>query len=144
MIRPPSIVRYEQLYLASFALGLVASALSWNQRAAIFAANPMLAGMPWILSATVVIGIVISLTLWHFTARAPSIVAKWVVVVIAGFSVIGIATNLFALVAGRSPSLAASLISLLVSLLYIVAATLLFRADAKIWFGEDTIGDTNE
>ena len=36
-------MRYERLYLASFVLGLIVSAMSWPQRTALVAANPVLA-----------------------------------------------------------------------------------------------------
>ncbi|WEK43935.1 MAG: hypothetical protein P0Y64_03655 [Candidatus Sphingomonas colombiensis] len=139
MQRPPSIVRYEQLYLASFVLGLVVSAFTWQGRQAMLASNPVIAGAQWLMPVTVVIGIVIAVTLWYFTARKPSAAAKWVVVVFAAFSVLGVAGNIRALMAG-APVLAA-LLSIMVSLLYIAAAVLLFKPDAKLWFGEKVDGE---
>ena len=136
MQRPSSIVRYEQLYLGSFILGLVASALSWQGRAAQLGANPALGNLQWIMPAALVVGIVISVTLWYFTARNPSIAAKWVVTVFAALSLLGIARNLYALASGTVP-LFATLLAVLVSLLYVAAAVMLFKPDAKIWFGEE-------
>ena len=63
MIRPVSITRYERLYLASFVIGLIVSAMSWGPRRAMVAATPMLAKIGWILPTFEVAGIVITLTL---------------------------------------------------------------------------------
>ncbi|MBS0284670.1 MAG: hypothetical protein JSS15_09650 [Proteobacteria bacterium] len=139
MQRPASIVRYEQLYLASFVLGLVASGVNWQGRAAQLAANPALANMQWLAPLSLVIGIVIAVTLWYFTARKPSAAAKWVVVVFAALSVLGIGGNILTLL--RGGPVFAVLLGVVVSLLYIAAAVLLFRPDAKIWFGEQVNGD---
>ncbi len=140
MVRPQSIVRYERLYLSSFVLGLIASTLSWSTRADALAMNPMLAGKTWVLWATLILGIVISLLLWHFTARAPSIVAKWIVTVFAAFAAIGIIFSLFQLGTGRIQMGVPVLLMLAVDALYIAAATMLFRPDAAQWFGEVPVG----
>ncbi len=136
MQRPPSIVRYEQLYLGSFILGLVVSAVSWQGRAAQLSANPALGNLQWVMPVALVVGIVISITLWYFTARNPSIAAKWVVTVFAALSLLGIARNLYALVSGTVPLLS-TLFAILVSVLYVAAAVMLFKPDAKLWFGEE-------
>lgn len=139
MQRPPSIVRYERLYLASFVLGLVASAINWQGREAQLASNPALANLQWLAPVSLVIGIVIAVTLWYFTARRPSAAAKWVVVVFAALSVLGIVGNIFTLLKG-GPVIAV-IVGLVVSALYIAAAVLLFKPDAKLWFGERIDGD---
>ncbi len=141
MVRPQSIVRYERFYLSSFLLGLIASAVTWSTRAAALAMNPLLAGKTWILWGTLVLGIAISLLLWHFTARVPSIVAKWIVTVFAAFAAIGIVFSLFQLGTGRTAFDAPVLLMLAVNILYIVAATLLFRPESAQWFGEIPVGE---
>lgn len=136
MIRPPSIVRYERLYLASFVLGLVASATSWSQRSAILGANPVLATATWVLPMTQAISIAVALLLWYFTARAPSIVAKWVVVVFAAFGVLSILLSLGTLAMGRAANATAVVLSIVTNILYVAAAVQLFADDAQLWFGE--------
>lgn len=136
MARPISIIRYERAYIAACVLSLVAAALSWHLRAAMMAANPVLANMHWFLPATQVIGIAISVLLWYFTARSPSVVAKWVVVVLAGFAAIGLVVALFTLVGGSTPFAVGTLVSLVANAVYIYGATLLFKSDARLWFGE--------
>lgn len=136
MIRPISIVRYERLYLASFVLGLIVSAMSWTQRTAMVAANPVLANIGWILPAFQIVGVVITLLLWHFTARSPSVVAKWIVVALAVLSVVGVGMSLVSVANGRTMIGTTSIVSFAADALYVAAAFFLFKADAKLWFAE--------
>ena len=136
MVRPISIVRYERLYLASFVLGLIVSAMSWSQRTALVAANPVLAQVGWILPAFQVAGIAITLLLWYFTARSPSVAAKWVVVVLAVLSIVGVGLSLASVARGQTTIGTISIVSFAADALYVAAALLLFKADAKRWFGE--------
>jgi hypothetical protein len=136
MIRPISIVRYERLYLASFVLGLIVTAMSWPERTAIVAANPVLAHISWILPMFQVAGAAITLLLWYFTARAPSVVAKWAVVVLAVLAVVGVVMSLMTLTTGRTTIGTISIVSFAADALYVAAAILLFEPDAKLWFGE--------
>ncbi|MGU3392139.1 hypothetical protein [Sphingomonas sp. M1A8_2b] len=136
MIRPISIARYERLYLASFVLGAIVSALSAGQRKAMVAANPVLAQIAWILPTFEVAGIAITLLLWYFTARTPSVTAKWVVVVLAAISAIGVAISLVQLTTGHATPAAPLVISIVSSVIYVAAALQLLKPDAKPWFGE--------
>ncbi|WP_332798880.1 hypothetical protein [Sphingomonas sp. PB2P12] len=136
MIRPVSIIRYERLYLASFALGLIVSAVSWGQRTAMVAATPILAKIGWILPAFEVAGIAITMLLWYFTARAPSNAAKWVVVVLAALSALGIAISLVQLATGRTTLDATLVLSIIMSVVYCVSALQLLKPDAKLWFDQ--------
>ncbi|MEG3169436.1 hypothetical protein U1737_14680 [Sphingomonas sp. LB3N6] len=144
MNRPPSIVWYERLYLASFVFGLVASAISWTQRATILAANPMLAEAHWILPVTQALTIAIALLIWYFTARRPSVIAKWMVVVFAAFGVLSILLSLGTLAMGRAVSGTTLALSVLANALYIAAAVLLFKPDAQLWFGEMPESDDDD
>ena len=136
MVRPISIVRYERLYLASFVLGLIVSAMSWSQRTALVAANPVLVQVGWILPAFQVAGIAITLLLWYFTARSPSVAAKWVVVVLAVLSIVGVGLSLASVARGKTTIGTISIVSFAADALYVAAALLLFKADSKRWFGE--------
>ncbi len=141
MVRPISIVRYERLYLAAFVLGLIVSAMSWPQRTALVAANPVLAQVSWILPAFQVIGIAVTLLLWYFTARAPSVAAKWVVVVLAVLSVVGVGLSLASVARGQTTIGLTSIVSFAADAVYVAAALHLFKADAKLWFGERSDAD---
>ena len=141
MVRPISIVRYERLYLAAFVLGLIVSAMSWPQRTALVAANPVLAQVSWILPAFQIVGIAVTLLLWYFTARSPSVAAKWVVVVLAVLSVVGVGLSLASVARGQTTIGLTSIVSFAADAIYVAAALHLFKADAKLWFGERTDAD---
>ncbi len=142
MIRPVSIRRYERLYLASFVIGLVVSAMSWGQRNAMVAATPMLAKIGWILPTFEVAGIAITLLLWYFTARAPSVAAKWVVVVLAALSAIGVAISLVQVATGHTAPSATLALSIVASAVYIAAALQILKPDAKLWVDQAGRGHT--
>ena len=144
MIRPQSIVRYERIYLSSFVLGLVASALNWSNRATVLAANPVLAGRIWVLWATLVAGIAVSLTLWYFTARRPSVVAKWIVAIFAIWGAVIALSSIYAIYRLATMQMGvgpAAIVVLIANILYIVAPILLFRPDAAQWFGHIPSGE---
>ena len=144
MVRPQSIIWYEHVYLSSFVLGLAASALNWSNRAAALAANPVLAGRTWVLWTTLIVGIGVSLTLWHFTARRPSVLAKWVVTVFAIWGAVIALSSIFAIYRLATMQMGvgpAVIVVLIANILYIAAATLLFRPDAAQWFGHIPSGE---
>ncbi len=136
MSKPPSIARFEQFYWASIILGLINTALNWQTSQAVLAASPMLANAGWLLPTMQVIGLVIGILLWFFIVRRPSVVAKWVQVVFAAFGVFGVLSALFLVGTGRSPASVQVILGLLANILYIAAAVMLFRPDAKVWLGE--------
>jgi hypothetical protein len=141
MIRPVAIVRYERLYWAAFVLDTVVTAMTWTQREAIIAAYPVLAKATWILPTFQAIGIAVTVLLWYFTARAPSVVAKWVVVILAALSVLAAVQSLVALTTGSADVGTASILSLIASALYVVAAVHLFLPGSRAWFGQDDDAD---
>ncbi|VVT22834.1 conserved membrane hypothetical protein [Sphingomonas sp. EC-HK361] len=145
MQRPPSIVRYEQLYLASVVISLIVGLLTYGTRVDLLAANPQVATLaqPIVLGATA-IGLLISAVLWWYTARQPGIVAKWIVVVFAAFAAIGVLLAVPTLMRDGPVPVYAIAAGIVANALYIAAAVLLFRADAKLWFGEAPDGDDAE
>lgn len=144
MIRPRSILLFERLFLASILIWCVVQAMTWDYRVALLAANPMLA-TPAAAMATVVLAILaVSVAVWYFAARRSSRIAKWAAV---GLAVCSAITFVFGLIAIGQPGLpgpVAKLLSIAASALCVAAAVSLFRADAAIWFGEDTIGEPVE
>ena len=141
MTKPPAIVRFEQLYWASFVLTLIAKAMTWSTQTEMMQANPTIAAMPWLLPATLVVSVIIVVLLWFYTCRRPSLVAKWIVVVFAAIGGVGVAISLVMLALGRIAEIAPTIVSLLANAVYIAAAVLLFKPDAKAWFGEDDADD---
>lgn len=136
MLKPPSIARFEQFYWASVILGLLNTAMNWSASQAALAANPMLAQATWFLPAMQIIGLVIAVLLWVFIVRRPSVVAKWVQVVFAAFGAFGVLSALFLVAAGRAPIGLQVVVGLIANILYIAAAVMLFKPDAKVWFGQ--------
>ena len=141
MIRPVAIVRYERLYWAAFILDTIVAAMTWTQREAIVTAYPVLAKATWILPTFQAIGIAVTVLLWYFTARAPSVVAKWVVVILAALSTWAAVQALATLATGSAIVGAASILSLIAEALYVAAAVHLFRPGSKAWFGQDDDAD---
>ena len=144
MTRPPSIVQFERLYWASFVIGLANNAATWGSRKQILAANPMLANAGWFLPTVTVVSIAVAVTLWYFIVRSPSVVAKWFQVAFAAFGVLGILSSLFILANGTAPAMLPVVLGIVANLLYLGAAVMLFRADAKEWFGEDLDDDDDD
>jgi len=139
MVRPQSIVQFERVYLGAWALGLVNTALNWSSvqdNPQVQAAAEQIGG--WYLPTITAIGLLIPLILWYFIARRGSVVAKWIMVVLTAFGLIGIAIGL---AMGTTQSGIAGVLGIVGVVLNIIAATLLFRADAKPWFGETAVTD---
>ncbi|MEG3087340.1 hypothetical protein [Sphingomonas sp. PB4P5] len=135
--RPQSIVNFERCYLAAFVIGLVNTALAWSATSATFAASPQAAMMgSWFLPVTTLIGFAITLAIWYFIARKGSAVAKWIVVVLLGFGILG---TLFALLMGSYPGGLSGFIGIFNTVLQAVAVSFLFKPDTKAWFGENRI-----
>lgn len=144
-MKPPSIARFEQVYVASILLGWINAGLNWPASQARLAANPALAPIvAWLLPAMQVVSIVIAFLLWYFIVRRPTVVAKWVQVVFAAFAAIGVVSALGFIAAGRATVTPAAIVGLVANVLYITAAVLLFRPDARLWLGEEPDEDDYE
>lgn len=144
MNRPASIVRFEQLYLGCWILGLINLALSWNTQIAALHNNPAAVQMgEGFMQGAMIGGAVltslVTLLLWYFAARRGSAVAKWIITVLAGLGVIGF---LFSFVTPAPVPILTRVLGLLVLVLQVAAVVHLFRPDTKAWFGETPIGPT--
>ena len=136
MPKPPSIARFEHLYWASVIVGLINTGLAWGASRATFAANPILAQVTWLLPVMQVVGIAINVTVWFFIARRPTVVAKWVMVVFAAISAFALVWALGMVAMGRASIGTQAMLGTVANLLYIGAAVMLFRPDARLWLGE--------
>ncbi len=136
MTKPPSIARFEQFYWASVIIGLINTALNWGRAQAMLATNPLTTNAGWILPLTQVIGLGIAVLLWFFIVRRPSVVAKWVQVVFAAIGVFSLVMALFAILTGGAAVGTQVVLGLIANALYIAAAVMLFKPDAKLWLGE--------
>jgi hypothetical protein len=133
-MRPKSIVYYEYCYLGSVLLGVVVTAMTWtanNQTEEVEKIRAMLGAS--FLPILYVFIYTLSLALWYFTARVPNTVAKWIVVGWFALSLIGF---VMALGAGNLPNDLPGLLAVAALVLNAAAVYLLFRPDARAWFGE--------
>jgi len=144
-MKPPSIARFEQFYAASILLGWINAGLNWHASQARLAANPALAPIvAWFLPAMQVVSIVIAVLLWYFIVRRPTVVAKWVQVVFAAFAAIGVISAIGFIAAGRAALTPTAILGIVANVLYVAAAVMLFRPDAKLWLGEELDEDDYE
>ena len=131
-MRPQSIELFEKVYLASIAVGLVNTALSWSQLTASVqqanAGNVVLGSGAMIVS--IALGFVISLLLWFFIARRASNIAKWIYVVITAIGVFGLLSSLANPLAPKGLAMIGGLAA---TALQVFATWLLFKPDAAAW-----------
>ena len=133
-MRPASIVNFERLYLVAIAISLLTTYLVWNQTLMLVGQQPGVQLGNTFLVAVTIAGLLIQLLLWYFIARQPIVVAKWIFVVLLGLGAISLIINVSNGAAGTAIP---GLLGLLAFALRAVAAWMLFRPDAKVWFGEN-------
>ncbi len=133
MDRPLTIARFERGYLGALAIGLLNTAFNWRRTAETAEARQaeQLIGS-WYLPTIAVLGFLIPLALWYFIARRGSVLAKWIATVFTSFGVTG---ALFALARGNYPTTLSLVLSLIALALQAYAIAMLFRPDARPWFG---------
>ncbi len=142
MLRPKSIVNFERCYLGGLAIGALNSALSWSRMNEMPQVRQSVEAMgAWYLPTVTILGLLIPLLLWYFTARRASTVAKWIIVVFFVFGVFGL---LLGFGMGTIPPGLPGVLTIVAFVLNAVAVYLLFRPDAKRWFGgaDDDYADT--
>lgn len=132
-MRPQSIVWFERLYLAAFALMVVNTILSWDANAAALAANGTARDIPGYQYWTTGIGLLIPPLLWFFIARRGSAVAKWILLVLVVIGLIGVG---YIVTSGRATFGLRGLLGYAAMALQVAAAAMLFRPDADAWFGK--------
>ncbi len=139
MSRPQAIRTFEKLYILSVVLGLALAAVTWQQRSSLLARTPALEQMPWLMSVSIVVGIGIAAMLWYLVARRGSTIGKWIVVAFAVWAFIQLGMLIYAVVVDPDVPINVIALSVAQNILYIIAATLLFRPDARDWFGETAV-----
>lgn len=133
-MRPKSIVYYEYAYLGSVLFGIAVTAMTWTANNA----TPEVEQIRGVLGASFlpilyVFIYTLSLVLWYFTARVPNTVAKWIVAGWFALSLIGFA---LAIGAGNFPNDLPGVLAAGALVLNAIAVWMLFRPDARAWFGE--------
>ncbi|MDJ0276965.1 hypothetical protein QLH51_09170 [Sphingomonas sp. 2R-10] len=137
-MRPSSIVRFDRLYLASIAVGLIGNILDWPVTMARLAENPDTAvlgsGAVAAVGGMIAVGVAIALLLWFFIARRASGVARWILVAFTVFAVgslfVGFSSGAVILDGG-------GIVRIVAVALQTAAVFFLFRPDAAAWFAAD-------
>ena len=135
MTRPPSIVNFERCYRGGVLLGWIATALNWKHmqdKVAVQQTEAMVGA--WYMPTILAISLLVNLLLWYFAARRGSKVAKWIIVVFFVLACFGVAMNM---ARHDFPPGLAGVASVAAFVINAIAVWLLFRPDAKAWFGED-------
>lgn len=136
MPRPRSIAIFEIAYLAALAISLAGPFLIWPALTVSVAEQAHVgAGAAGVVNGVLIGGILIAaalgLLLWWFVARRGSNVARWIAVVLLGYSLVSSAFGLAGF--GGALDLLGAL-SLLGMVFTAVALATLFMPDARAWF----------
>jgi len=122
-LRPQSIIRFEQIFLGSAALGALNQVVTFGGFSGLGVA--ISGGL-----GAVALAWGVTILLWYLIARRASNVAKWAFVVLIALGVLVAIPNLAALI-GTSPRFV--VLAILVMLMKIASVILLFRRDAAEW-----------
>lgn len=130
-MRPPSIIKFERLFLAAVMLGVIGLVVGYEAMTAQLAREPALRQLG-VGGSEVLIGIsaawlAIYLLLWFLIARKASNVAKWILIIL---SALGAILYLPALTGRWDLAL---LLNVAYYALELTAMACLFRADATAW-----------
>ncbi len=133
-MRPQSIVLFDRIFLLSVGLGMINTALSFQDNLAYMKADPATAQAGFgagFLILTQGISFAILLLLWYFIVRRASTVAKWILVILTAIGTLAILPTLGTL---AERGLFTMIVALIITAMQIFALVCLFRADAKVWF----------
>ncbi|MEO7170733.1 MAG: hypothetical protein V4610_13860 [Pseudomonadota bacterium] len=134
MIRPTSIIQFERFYLAAIGVDAVNTILSWSdQQERALLHHQMFGDLT--LPLTTVAGFGLALLLWFLVARQGSAIAKWALAIFVGLA---LAWTLYAIPTGHYSIGLSGLLGLFSTVLQAYAVAMLFRGDARPWFGAKT------
>lgn len=137
MDRPPSIKQFERLWWAATVLWGVGTWLAWERTSNALNANPQTARVAGLaLWGNVGLVLAITLLLWWLAARRGSAIGKWLVVAAAAMSGVRVLILLFGLISGANLHPLSQGAFVLAAVLTVWSAVMLFRDDARPWFGE--------
>lgn len=129
-MRPPSILMFERLFLASIGLSVLSLILNFEALMEEVAREPAMAGFGlgggFVLGIAAV-GYALYLLLWFLIARKASNVAKWILIVLLALSLVSLLGTL------AGPWDLPMLLGLAVYALEVAAVVYLFRPDAHAW-----------
>ncbi len=126
-MRPQSIIRFEQFYVASTALAIIAQLFNAMGLFGPVSKNQL---GPYFLPIILVISYGLAFLFWFLIARRASNIAKWILVVMTGIS-LAFTVPALAILAQEYPVYV--LATGLLFLLDLIAMVYLFRRDAVEW-----------
>jgi hypothetical protein len=138
-MRPASIIRFDQLYLASLALGLVNFALNYETALAQWDANPARSELSDAASHAFMFSILgvsmaFSLLLWWLASRKANNAARWILALFAALGVLSLLVTL------ADMPIYGQVLAVGINLVQVAAAWFLFHPDAAAWFRHGTRG----
>lgn len=137
MNRPPSIRRFEWFWWGSTLFWAIGTRLAWDRNQAKLLANPRTrVAAEWGQWFWIVVTLLLTPLLWYLIARRASVVGKWLVTAWAGLGGTLALARVFTLLTGRTLHPWSEASFLLTAALSVAAAAMLFRDDARAWFGE--------
>jgi isoprenylcysteine carboxyl methyltransferase (ICMT) family protein YpbQ len=142
-MRPESIVNFERFYVAGIVVGLVNTAVSWNDMKAEIASDAAVAGMGnGVLVATVGFTFLIQLLFWYLIARCASNIAKWIMIVLFVVGLLFIIPMLFGSIPVSGGTIGL-LFTIAITVLQGYAIYFLFKPDAVAWLKGEGPVDPN-
>jgi purine-cytosine permease-like protein len=137
MPKPPSIARFERYWFPSTLFWLIGTRLAWDRTQHALTVNPQtipVAG--WAQWAIIALVVATTLLLWYLVARRASSIARWLVVLLAVIGTVRILLTLFTLATSANPHPLSQGSFIISAALTIASAAMLFRDDARLWFGD--------
>lgn len=135
-MRPQSIVMFERLFLTSLVLSVIGFFIGYDAMVDALAAEPGVTqiglGSGFVIGVFLA-GLAIYLLLWFLIARKAANLAKWILVVLVGLSVLSLLSSLSVGLTFNTQTV----LSFAVYALEVAAIVYLFRADAIGWLKGD-------
>ena len=130
-MRPKPIILFERLLFLALTIDLLNNLATWSH----FSGSLMERGAspsPALILLLCLASPLVGLAFWYFVAQRRSIIAKWLLTVFVGVSVIGFAAT--ALKGVPQEGFVFFALAAVAALLKVAATSRLFTAEAKAWF----------
>lgn len=143
MNRPRSIRLFELFWWGSTLFWAAGTRLAWNRNQGKLLADPRTRDVAqWGQWFWILVTVALTALLWWLVARRASAVGKWLATAWAALTGVLALIRVFSLVAGRTLHPFSESAYMLTAALAVAAVAMLFRDDARLWFGDfDTGGD---
>ena len=145
MDRPKSIRRFELFWWGSALFWAVATRLAWDRNQGKLLADARTRDVAqWGQWFWIGVTVLLTALLWWLVARRASAIGKWLVVAWSALGGVLALIRVFSLTVGRTFHPFSESAHLLTAILSVAAAVMLFRDDARAWFGEFDVDSDEE